>query len=217
MDLGDRSAEVQRILDQALETNGLQSWERFVECAQPIVASALRRVLSRWHNPRNDEVEDMVQESFLKLCANDYRFLRRFRSAHPSALAAYLRTVASTVVVDGYRARSSQKRGSDANAVAMDDVEVAVGSSQAVEAVERRLLIARIERCLSSQKERDRHVFWLYYRQGLTVKAISTIHLIELTSSGVESLIRRLTLAVRKCLKVTAIGQISEVVKGNPR
>jgi RNA polymerase sigma-70 factor (ECF subfamily) len=209
------SAELQPILDEAIETNRLHAWEQFAHCAQPIIASTIFRVLSRWRSPRNDYVDDLVQETFVKLCANDYHSLRRFRSTHPGALAAYLRAIASTVVVDAYRGRAAQKRGSDRDPVDGNDFTLSPASVQGVEQVERQLLIERIDRCLSSQKERDRNVFWLYYRQGLTADAIANIRVMELSSSGVESLLRRLALAVRKCLRITLIGEVPQTAKGN--
>ncbi|HUA84205.1 MAG TPA: sigma-70 family RNA polymerase sigma factor [Bryobacteraceae bacterium] len=217
MDEEPRGAALQRILDEAIGNERLEAWEKFVSHAQPIIASSVFRVLARCRAPRNDLVDDLVQETFLKLCANDYHFLRRFRSAHPGALVAYLRTIASTVAVDAYRVRSAQKRGAGENCVALEDFPAVSATHDHVEQVERELLIDSIDRCLSSQKERDRSIFWLYYRQGFTADAIAAIKIIELTSSGVESLIRRLTLAVRKCLKIAAVGQISPTVKGNSR
>jgi RNA polymerase sigma-70 factor (ECF subfamily) len=68
--------------------------------------------------------------------------------------------------------------------------------------MERDLLIGQIDRILAKQlrepfAKRDRSVFWLYYRQGLTSKAIASLPGIGLTSKGVEAMIHRLSKAVR--------------------
>lgn len=204
-----------RSLQGALAAGGLQAWEQFIREAHGLVASTVFSALSRWRNPQRDQVEDLVQETFLKLCANDFYLLRGFRSGRPEALVAYIRTITSTVVSDVQRARSAQKRGSGGETVELDDVHLAAGTTEAVEQVEREMLFHRVAQCLSTQRDRDRQVFWLYYRQGLTSHAIAAIQKVELTSSGVESLIRRLTIAVRKCLKIPAAREISPAAKGN--
>ena len=46
--------------------------------------------------------------------------------------------------------------------------------------------------------ERDRRVFWLYYRVGLTANAIASLPAIGLSTKGVESTILRLTRLLRQ-------------------
>jgi hypothetical protein len=75
-------------------------------------------------------------------------------------------------------------------------------------------LLARVDGCLSGQPRRDRLVFWLYYRHGLTSQAISSLKFASLSSSGVESLIRRLTLIVRNCLKIKSATEAMQPIKG---
>ena len=45
---------------------------------------------------------------------------------------------------------------------------------------------------------RDRLIFWMYYRQGFTAKAIAAIPSISLTVKGVEGVIQRLTGQLRR-------------------
>jgi RNA polymerase sigma-70 factor (ECF subfamily) len=47
---------------------------------------------------------------------------------------------------------------------------------------------------------RDRNLFWLYYRQGLTAEAISRIPAIGLSAKGAESAIGRLTRLLRETI-----------------
>ena len=39
--------------------------------------------------------------------------------------------------------------------------------------------------------ERDRAIFWLYYRQGLTAEEIAGLPAVTLSAKGVESVLRR--------------------------
>jgi RNA polymerase sigma-70 factor (ECF subfamily) len=52
-------------------------------------------------------------------------------------------------------------------------------------------------------QERDRTVFWLYYQQGFSAKAIAALPSIGLSEKGVESAILRLTREVRNRLATT--------------
>jgi RNA polymerase sigma-70 factor (ECF subfamily) len=45
--------------------------------------------------------------------------------------------------------------------------------------------------------ERDRAIFWLYYRQGFTAEEIAGLIGAELTAKGVESALRRVAKWVR--------------------
>jgi RNA polymerase sigma-70 factor, ECF subfamily len=51
--------------------------------------------------------------------------------------------------------------------------------------------------CPPETLERDRIVFWLYYRQGYTAGEIAGLPAVALTVKGVESLLYRLTAALR--------------------
>jgi RNA polymerase sigma-70 factor (ECF subfamily) len=45
--------------------------------------------------------------------------------------------------------------------------------------------------------ERDRALFWLYYRQGYTAEEIARLSATGLTAKGVESALRRVTVWLR--------------------
>jgi RNA polymerase sigma-70 factor (ECF subfamily) len=158
----------------------------------------------------------LVQETFLKLCADDFRLLRRFRVERPEALGAYLRVVASSVVADSERTRRAQKRGAGSEPADIESETLgAPASNDFAEQLERKVLFEQVDHCLGSESDRDRHIFWLYYRHGLTARAIAAIQIIQLTASGVESLIRRLTIVVKTCLKIGASRGISAGAKWN--
>jgi RNA polymerase sigma-70 factor (ECF subfamily) len=154
----------------------------------------LRR-LRNGKNPAPHETDDLVQDTLLKLCANNFRALHSFDCQHENALFGFLKVVASNVVQDHFRSSHSQKRGSGREEEELDpacDGHVDVSA-------ERNILIGEIHRCLESEaSERDCMIFWLYYQQGLTAKAISELPAIGLTVKGVESTLLRLTRLVRE-------------------
>ena len=80
--------------------------------------------------------------------------------------------------------------------------ESAVAGREGLPPVEREILLREIDEHLAAVTEpaargRDRQIFWLYYRHGMTARAIALIPGIGLTQKGVESAIQRLTNHVR--------------------
>jgi RNA polymerase sigma-70 factor (ECF subfamily) len=190
------------LLERCLDGGEQHVWEEFIRAAQPFLASGVMRALGGWSPARRAEIDDLVQESFVRLCANDCRALRNFRAADSNALCVYLRTVAASVATDHLRSVNAQKHGSGQPAVSLDDLsrEPAAGHDT-IAAIERKMLMQLIDRCLQSQSERDRAIFWLYHRQGLTPKAISGLTPFALAQRGVETILYRLTAAVRDCVQ----------------
>jgi hypothetical protein len=68
--------------------------------------------------------------------------------------------------------------------------------------VSRRLQLEQINRILSQvtagkDQERNRTIFWLRHRQGLTASEIAAIPSVRLTTEGVESVLLRLAIMIR--------------------
>ena len=152
-------------------------------------------------------VDDLVQETYLKLCADKCRLLREFAVQHPEAVLGYIKTIAVNVAHDHFKALHSQKRGSGETGQLLEDVEPPAQSGDlgGQAAMERQVLLKEIDRCLEtcsegSDQERDRLIFWLYYQQGMSAKAIAALPTVGLTAKGVESAIFRLTRLVREQL-----------------
>jgi hypothetical protein len=79
------------------------------------------------------------------------------------------------------------------------------GSFGGPEAMEREVLLrqieARLHNCATGpNQERDCIIFWLYYLQRMSAKAIAALATIKLTAKGVEAVIFRLTRCVREHL-----------------
>jgi RNA polymerase sigma-70 factor (ECF subfamily) len=148
--------------------------------------------------------EDLIQETFLKLCADNYRVLRAFRADQDNPLYAYLRTIAKSVVADYLNSQSALKRGGGLQLLSLDGPGggAEVGAEDALlQEVERRLILQRVEECLSEQNERNRTIFWLYYRHGFRPAAISAYPGIKVGKSGVEAILYNLTKLVRDCVR----------------
>jgi RNA polymerase sigma-70 factor, ECF subfamily len=198
------------ILQECLRSGDAQAWETFIAIAQPVLASAVVRSLGGWSAAKRDQIDDLVQEAFLRVCARNFHALRRFRSNDLNALYAYLRTMASSVALDQLRSGAALKHGAGQTPASLDALTRHPASTHDESAaLERRMLLESVQKCLDAERSRDRQIFWLYYRHGLTPKAIAAVPYFELLQGGVETILYRVTAAVRKCmgqLGVTKLG-----------
>jgi RNA polymerase sigma-70 factor, ECF subfamily len=200
-----RELPAQELLQLCLQSEDQAAWLEFVRRFQPLIAGVVIKSIRRWTNPTPDMVDDLVQDTYLKLCANNFRALREFESQHENALFGFLKVVASNVVQDYIRNKHSKKRNDGEEDEELDDqIQVAANArSSFSENADRNILIGEIGRCLEAHSAepnfaRDCTIFWLYYRQGLTAKAISELPTIGLTVKGVESTLLRLTRLVKE-------------------
>jgi RNA polymerase sigma-70 factor (ECF subfamily) len=186
------------LLDVCRKHGDPDAWEQFVKVTQRAVYGAVRRELRKWTAFSADAADDLVQEVFLKITANRAARLEGFESLHEGAILGYLCATAVTVTIDYCKAKSAIKRGSGAADRSLDDAR-SLGQSPTMEAD---VLLSEVDRVLNTvasgeTARRDRVIFWLYYRQGLSANSISSIPGVRLTTKGVESLLHRLTSLVR--------------------
>src|SRR5207302_4734919 len=86
----------------------VEFWRRF----QPVIARTIRRRIARytrWVDP--DRVDELVQETFLKILKDNCKALRHFEFRYENALPSLLKVMAANVVEDDIRKKSSDKVG----------------------------------------------------------------------------------------------------------
>ncbi|HEY2362600.1 MAG TPA: sigma-70 family RNA polymerase sigma factor [Candidatus Angelobacter sp.] len=201
-----RKLSVQELVSYCLDSQDEAAWTEFVRRFQPHIARVVYKCLSRRIGPNWALVDDLVQETLFKLCANNYKALREFSFRDDHGFFGFLKVVASRLVEDYFRGSHSQKRGSGREEE--DIEEVRTNSSfqpRSLQPPESTVLMGQIDRCLGKLAtepnfNRDYSIFWLYYRDGLTAKAISQRPNITLGTKGVESTLLRLTRYVKECL-----------------
>lgn len=197
---------LEELLRACVDTGEESVWQEFVRRFHTLIAAVALRTARRWGETSPVAVEDLVQETFLKICADPKRMLAEFEARHPDAFYGYLKVITCNVVNDHYRARHAKKRDSKREeplrGSAADIPSKGTGSR---DDIEKQVLLSQIDSLLAhhgatADSERDRTVFWLYYRQGLTAEAIAQLPGVGLTVKGVESLILRLTRMIREKL-----------------
>ena len=201
----DWSISVEQLIRACAESNDPDAWREFVARFNRPISLSIIRTAYRWGEILQDVVDDLVQETYLKLCADKCRRLREFAEKHPESVVGYVKTIAVNVTHDHFKSVHSQKRGSGEISQPIEGLEPQShgGSLGNQDAMEREILLREVERCLETRskgpdRERDRLIFWLYYQQGIAAKAIATLPTIGLTAKGVESIILRLTRLVRE-------------------
>ena len=178
-----------------------------------MISCVVLRVARTFGVSQKAEIDDLVQEIYLKLFAGERKPLRGFRPSGPDSVYAFIKAVTANAARDHFRSSLSLRRGGGQPSVSLDEQLPPSPAADAGPAeMDRRILLRETEEILNrlypgDEDERNRSVFWLYYRQGLTVKAIGALPGMGLTESGIESVIYRLTNAVRSAMVRPSTGQ----------
>jgi RNA polymerase sigma-70 factor (ECF subfamily) len=186
------------LIAECIASSTPAAWQEFVRRFQPLIAGVVARTANRWQPASPALVDDLVQETYLKLCTEEFRRLREFKSRHNDAIYGFLKAVAYNVTLDYFKVRNAVKRG--AKLMNNTDFDTSLKVAGQESPAEHKVLLQEIEAMIGeiAEKERDKVVFLLYYKQGFTAKTIAEIPSIELTEKGVESCLHRLTERLRK-------------------
>ena len=192
---------IRELLQLCLSTDAEQHWLEFVRRTQPAIASVIINTVRRWKQPAPSLVDDLIQETHVKLFDKDKKALRSIKNEHENTIFGYLKVVASNVVRDHFR-----KPGNKADEVEVSDAVLPPGPDERerLKFIDKKEQVKRILATLSSSEtyERDVAIFWLYFKQGYSAKEISSMPHLGLTVKGVEAVILRLTRYVREKLGI---------------
>lgn len=111
MDMSAISSEELTLL--CVDAGEAAAWTEFVRRFQKPIALTVLRISRRWGLAALSTVDDLVQDTYVRLCADRCRLLRDFKTG-PSgsdSLVALVRVVASNVAHDYFRSKTAQKRG----------------------------------------------------------------------------------------------------------
>ena len=179
----------EELVSKCADMRDARAWDRFLTRFNPLIVGTVARTIRRYGVDRAGLRDDLVQDVYLKLGANQARVLRRFKPLYRGGVFGYLRVIAANVVHDYFKTSAGKHPDDD---LLPDDV---IGEDKA----EWWLLLREIDDLLwkSGTSERDRQIFWLYYRQGMAAKEIAAIPAFQLSTKGVEAAIVRLNRLVR--------------------
>ena len=192
------------------------AWEELVSRVGRPVSLTILRTASLWGRPSVALVEDLMQATYLKLWEDKCRLLRDFAIQHPEAILGYVKKAAANATHDHFRHVRSQSSGGDNPHVSTTDVDPEAG--KAVEGNQERIafqiLLKQIDQYLrrmlvGPDQGRDRMIFWLYFRQGMSTREIASMPAIGLSPKGVGSVIERL----KQCVRAHILGKGPESEK----
>ena len=197
------------------------AWEEFVQRFHRLIATVVLRTAARWGDCSNQTADDLIQETYLKLCGNNCRIIKEFEHRQPEAFVGYVKVITANVVHDHFKALNSKRRGANQVAGMAEDFVPVAGDDSAgsAKAIERAVLLEEIQRqldrCVSgADRDRNSRIFWLYFRVGLSAGAIAALPGIGLTTKGVESLILRITRELRERMAIPK-SRLREDLKGS--
>jgi RNA polymerase sigma-70 factor (ECF subfamily) len=179
------------------------------------ISLTVMRTASLFGEPSRSVVEDLVQVTYLKLWEDGCRLLRDFAVQHPEAILGYLKKTAANATRDYFKHRHAQSSGGDRLHVSTSDVDPQAG--QEVQGSQEKIALGvflnevddHLKRGLTGpDQERDRMIFWLYFRQGMSSKEIASLPAIGLGPKGVGSVIERLKHFIRE--QILELGPDSE-------
>ena len=191
------------------------AWEEFVARVGRAISLTILRVASLWGEPSRTVVEDLVQVTYLKLWEDNCRILRDFAIQNPNGILGYLKKVAANSTHDYFRHGRSQSAGGSRAHVSTSDVDVEAGKQVhgSQDRIAFQILLNQIDEHLKGHltgpdQERDRTIFWLYFRQGMSTKEIGSLPTIGLGPKGVGSVIERLKRCIRE--RITGVASQSD-------
>jgi RNA polymerase sigma-70 factor, ECF subfamily len=216
--------DIRELLHACADSNDFCAWQQFVARFERAITLSVIRTAKQWGEAPDEIAADLVQETYLRLCDGRFHLLRSFALNHPHAVEGYVKTVAANVTHDFCKARRSSKNGSASVDQIHDSFEppASLDSFGGEVDMERAVLLSEIEKGLDActegpMRDRDRTLFWLYYRLGMSASAIASMPSMGLTVKGVESAILRLTRQVRAYIATSessAERQTSQSVRG---
>jgi RNA polymerase sigma-70 factor (ECF subfamily) len=182
-----------------------EAWIEFVSRVGKPLSLTILRTASMWGSPSRALVEDLTQAIYLKLWQGGRILLREFAIERPEALLGYLKRIAANATHDYFKHSHSQSSGGENWHVSTIDIDPAAGHGadggpdNLALGIFLREIDEHLTRCLTGpDQERDRMIFWLYFRQGMSTREIASLPGIELGAKGVGSVIERLKRGIRE-------------------
>jgi RNA polymerase sigma-70 factor (ECF subfamily) len=197
--MAQEETSIRDLLHLCLSSDEQEQWREFVCRTQPLIASVIINTVRRWKTPAPSLVDDLIQDTYVKLFANDKKALRAIKNEFENTIFGYLKVIASNVVRDHFRQPVNK-----ADEIELSDAVLPPGPQdrERLEFLHKKEEIKGILETLSSSETYDRDVaiFWLFYEQGYTAKEISLIPTVGLSVKGVEAVLFRVARHARERL-----------------
>lgn len=182
-----------------------EAWTEFISRVGKPISQIITHTAAFWGRPSRTLVEDLAQTTFLKLWERGRCLLHEFATQRPEAIVAYVKRAAANATHDYFKHEHSQCSGGNQPHLSASDVdpEVKKAGHGSAERMDHDVFVQQIDqtlqRCLTGpDPERDRTIFWLYFRQGMTTQEIASLPTIDLSAKGVGSVIEKVKHLLRE-------------------
>src|SRR5258708_37960704 len=99
------SLTVEELVRRCAHAGDVAAWEEFVRRFHRLFAKVILRACSTLTDSSKESVDDIIQDTYLKACANGFRLLREFDHRHPNAFVGVLQVVATNLARDPFKER----------------------------------------------------------------------------------------------------------------
>lgn len=191
------SLSSERLIKACVGSDSEAAWAEFIRRFRPLIARVSGRMARRhWPQTPPHLIDDLIQETCLKLCADDCKLLRQFESRDPDSIFKFLKVVTARVVLDHFKAEMAEKRDASQTEALTDQGQPARGCGRCL-SMEDHIALKQIDDIVKTLYKgdilvRNRAIFWLHHRDGMTAQAIASIPWINLNTKGVETVLRRM-------------------------
>ena len=168
------------------------AWDEFVRQYSNLVYHTVRKTLHLHHSdPCDDIVEDLYQEVFLSLLANDCRQLKLFRGDGGCTLASWLRMIAARRTIDQLRKSKQEPESLDATANNLVDGPA--------DSVFEHQLAEHLAKAVTDLPARDKLLIALFFRHDLLAQDVAS--LLHMTVGAVYTQKSRILAMLRRTLE----------------
>jgi len=77
---------IRDLLQLCLSSDEQEQWGEFVRRTQPLIASVIINTVRRWKTPAPSLVDDLIQDTYVKLFANDKKALRAIKNEYENTI-----------------------------------------------------------------------------------------------------------------------------------
>jgi RNA polymerase sigma factor (sigma-70 family) len=186
-----RRFTIRELLDYFLRTQDQGAWAEFTERTRRTVRGRCASILGR--RKTEELLDDLEQDAYLKLVANDYKVLRSFTWTDENAIFRYVRVVAAGAALDWLRRNRSELDPLE------DDYPVPAPPNRADQAILWTEILQALKTfAYAKDFERDLAIFKLFYRWGYTAPEIANLPSINLPVKKVENTLQKLVQRVKQ-------------------
>jgi DNA-directed RNA polymerase specialized sigma24 family protein len=190
------SLSCDELLRACADPENTEAWQALGRRFDPLIKVTVWRVACRYGAGKNQIIGDLVQETYTKICANNFRLLRTFTSNHANACYGMIKKIARNVAIDHFRSPYLD----DPTGPHVDPID---GEgfhfdppSPAMNELDRQIVLEQIDKIDKILKkhcsQRDQDICWLYYLQEFSAREIAELpNFKPLTIKGVESILYR--------------------------